>query len=65
MRDAGAAAEVVTVAGILAASAPTHVVARGTVVYATEGCSAAAEPAPAPDAGADGVDGCVDFDDAG
>lgn len=65
MRDAGAAAEVVTVAGILAASVPTHGVARGTVVCATEDCSAAAELAPAPDAGADGVDGCADLDDAG
>lgn len=64
MRDAGAVAEVVTVAGILAGWVPTRVVARGTVVYATEDCSAAAELVLV-DAGADGADGCADLDDAG
>lgn len=65
MRDAGAAVEVVTVAGILAASVPRRAAARGTVVYATVDCSAGAELVPAQDAAADGADGCADLGDAG
>lgn len=61
MRDAGAAVEVVTVAGILAASVPRPGVARGTVVYAAVDCFAEAGPGLAPDAGADAVDGCADL----